>query len=79
MRVGDGEDEAGVGRRADLRQRIGWPLDAATHDLIVVVGADGPACALEGDDIPQPVIAPGVVDAVRLEVGPPRRGAQRKG
>src|SRR5690349_19463901 len=68
MRVDARQDEAGAVGPADSLERAWWALDAALHHLIVVISADGTAVGAEGDDVADPVIAPGVVDAVRLQV-----------
>src|SRR6185437_16173944 len=68
MRIDTRQDEAGTVGPAHGLECTRRALDAALHHLIVVVGANGLAVGAEGDDVADPVIAPGVVDIVRLEI-----------
>src|SRR5690349_10267595 len=62
MRVDAGDDEAGALSLAHGLQRPRRALNPAFDYLIVVVGADRLAISAEGDDVAEPVVAPGVMN-----------------
>ncbi len=68
MRVGQGENEARPLGGADRLQHARGPAQPALDHDVVIVRTGRPAIGREGHDIADPVIGPGVADAVLPQI-----------